>query len=105
MHPGEQTQLSLCAESHTSVQHSGEGHTSPAVVLATFPLFRGLDPFLLCQDTYFLKKNAYFVFKLEGAAFFLSKPEHQLMHTLPHKQFLVCCLIAQSSPTLRCHGL
>ena len=66
MHPGEQTQLSLCAESHASVQHSGEGHTSPAVVLATFPLFRGLDPFLLCQDTYFLKKNAYFVFKLEG---------------------------------------
>ena len=47
------------------MQHSGEGHTSPAVVLATFHLFRGLDPFLLCQDTYFLKKNAYFVFKLE----------------------------------------
>ena len=82
------------------MQHSGEGHTSPAVVLATFHLFRGLAPFLLCQDTYFLKKNAYFVFKLEGAAFFLSKAEHQLMHTLPHKQFLVCCLIAQSCPSL-----
>lgn len=105
LRPGEQTPLSQCAESHASVQHSGERHANPAVVLATFHLFRGLAPFLLCQDTYFLKENAYFVFKLEGAAFSLSTPEHQHMHTLPHKQFLFCCLIAQSCLILRCHGL